>query len=276
MAKTVEFIGPRGVGKSTLYNAVIKELTQESTCAGVNAFFPYVDMRKKGVLGKIEFFIRKVLKKELKDQRALQVSGYQFIQAHQELCAYAWEMIDKYQQSDFNQTDNRFRAAYNLYNNFLKHKLVESSDLDKYCLTGEGIVHSALLIFPKNYDVSDLATFLGHLPLPRAVIYCEATPEILAERCLQRRTVVSQMHKSKSQLIEDAKDELDLYQQILSELSLKGIEILRVDTACSIDENKKLISEFIKDIEFPSQRIVQANDSILEQVQLSLLNKKTV
>ena len=258
MAQTIEFIGPRGVGKSTLYNAVLKNLSPNSTCAGGGSFLPYVDMRDKGILGKIEYFIRKKLKKELKDQRALQVSGYQFIQAHQDLCSYAWKMIDKYQHTDYNNTDNRFRAAYNLYSNFLKHRLVESSDLDKYCLTGEGIIHAALLIFNKNYDPSDLSEFLEHLPLPRAVIYCEATPDIVAERCLKRRSVVSQLHKSKAQLLEDAQIEIDLYKRILFELTNKEIEIFHVDTSRSIEENKTLILDFISEIELPSQQFIPA------------------
>lgn len=254
MAQTIEFIGPRGVGKSTLYNAVLKGLSPKSTCSGASSFFPYVDMRNKGLLGKVEFFIRKKLKRELKDQRALQVSGYQFIQAHQDLCSYAWKMIDKYQHTDYNNTDNRFRAAYNLYNNFLKHRLVESSNLDKYCLTGEGIIHASLLVFNKNYDPSDLTAFLEHLPLPRAVIYCEATPDIVAERCLKRRSVVSQMHKSKAQLLEDAQIEMDLYKQILFELKQKDVEIFQVDTSHSIEKNKTLILDFLTEIELPSQQ----------------------
>jgi deoxyadenosine/deoxycytidine kinase len=252
MAESIEFIGPRGAGKSTLYNAVLKDLPTYSSCAGDSFFFPHVDMRNKGIFGKIEYYIRKAFKKPLKDQRALQEFGYEFIQANQDLCQYAWNMIDKYQHTDCNFTDNRFRAAFNLYNNFRKQSLVEASNIGKYCLSGEGIVHASLLIFNKNYNPSDLAAFIELLPLPRAVIFCKASPEILAERCLKRRKVVTQIHKSKEQLLEDAEVETMLYRQILHELKIRGVEILRVDTSLSIQENKTFILEYLNKIEAPS------------------------
>jgi deoxyadenosine/deoxycytidine kinase len=248
MAYTIELIGPRGVGKTTLYQEVKKNLSKNDNCAGIEAFFPRINMSKNGLIGKVEYLVRKKLNKELKDQRAFQMAGYRFLKDNPDLTKLAWELINKYQQIDCHLIDNRFRTSYNLYNHYIAHQIIADSIALKYCLTGEGLIHTTLLIFGKDYHFSDLTNYLDRLPLPHYVIFCEASPEIIAKRCHSRTPVVTHIFKSYEDLLEDAIFEIQYYKQIQEYLIYRGVPVVKIDASLPIEENVSIILSSLRNL----------------------------
>ena len=114
-AKTIEIIGPPGVGKSKLYHEVCKTWSPKKN-------WIYYDMllaRKKPSISNfiqwMEFKYRWYMGKKLSASLPMEC-GLKFIRENESLAAFCWQYLTE--NPSHNSFESRFRHAYLLYDDF--------------------------------------------------------------------------------------------------------------------------------------------------------------
>jgi hypothetical protein len=246
MPKIIEFIGPRGVGKSTLYKKVLSLNRNEKKFRGKDDFIPTIEKVNSTIRGYFEYQLRKFLNKPKKDYLELKKLGYEFLKNHPEFIDFSWQMVNKYQKEDHNGIDNRIRICSNLINYYTFYQAISNSNLlTKYCLTDESLIHTSLFLFNNVNERKDIVEFISIVPAPAAVIYCKADPDTISSRSKTRELVLSQIDKNEIQLKSSAIIEIEICNILTNNLKLHGVKVLEIDTGDNIEENSKLITDFI-------------------------------
>jgi hypothetical protein len=246
MADIIEFIGPRGVGKSTLYKHIIPKLNGHSKIKSKADFTPYIFKKYNGWLGEIESSIRKKLKKGFIDYAEFLECRYAFLKNHPSLVNYIWELISKYHIRDHRGVDNRINVSTSIGKYLSYHENVSKSSIGRFCITDEDLIHLSIIIFNNSHNELELERYLSLIPLPNAVIYCYADPQIITERCISRRQVFSHLGKGDHQISEMIKAEIAIYNQILEFLKKNQVKLILINTETSIECNSEKIFQFIK------------------------------
>jgi hypothetical protein len=245
MADIIEFIGPRGAGKTTLYKHIIPKLKGHSEIKVKSDFTPYIFKKNKGWLGKIESSVRMKLKKGFINHSELFDSRYAFLKDHPAFVEYIWELISKYHIRDHRGVDNRINVSTSIGRYLTSNQNISKSRIGKYCITDEDLIHLSILIFNNSYNEVELERYLSLAPLPKAIIYCNAEPQIITDRCISRRQVFSHLGRGKQEIVEMVKVELAMYSQILEFLKRNHIKSIELNTESSIESNSEKIIDFI-------------------------------
>jgi hypothetical protein len=244
MSNIIEFVGPRGAGKSTICKNFLENESKSGVYKRKEFFTPYIFSKYNGVIGILESIVRKRLNKGFINHSKLKFGTYQFSEKYPKYSKFVWEMISKYHAFDFKGVDNRINLSSDVGRYWAGHHNIVESPIKKICIMDEDLIHLSIIVFNNYLNQVELEKYLSYVPLPKAVIYCYATPKILSERCFTRRLVFPHIGRTLSELAELAKIELDFYNIIIDVLEEKQIPILRIDTEASQDVNLK-ISTFL-------------------------------
>lgn len=206
----VEFVGPPGVGKSYLYN-------------NLN-------------LDSIEFITIDSFRK-LKDNQMIKDSKIERI--YDEICKYRFETVTN-QEISFK---DKFRGIYWNYKVILDDQFLLESSRNYKIILEEGLLHNFYDYFLKN-DIDDY--FFKN----RVIIFCEATPEIMVDRILDRyrktdRIIAHHKDQPKDKLLGIVQNEIKKYNEFKDILIEKKICILSINTSENIENNINKIVRFL-------------------------------
>jgi hypothetical protein len=188
MSEIIEFIGPRGVGKSTVYKELIKRKSGKGFFDPVQNFLPIKSNINFLSRDFINFLIKKVINKPFVDNAEIREASYKFLSQHKNFSGICWDLITKNQNYDHNGTDNRFRVASNLYLYFGIYQAIVDSVNPNLCIIDELLLHTMVqLTNNEEINKEDIFVFVQNVPLPKAVILFDAPCQLLAERSYNRK-----------------------------------------------------------------------------------------
>lgn len=232
MSDIVEFIGPRGVGKSTVYKELVKQKnTKKSFFAPAHNFLPVKSNINILSLDYIRLLGKKVQKKPFVDNDKIRSASYKFISQNRKFSTLCWDLISKNQICDYNGTDNRLRVASNLYQYFGIYQAIVDSKNPNLCIRDELLLHTMIQL-TNNEEINneDIIAFSKDIPLPKAVILFDAPAELLAERSINRKIIQSQKNKSFESLVKSGEIERKKYTLLKGQLINKKIPVFVIDT----------------------------------------------
>lgn len=216
----IEFVGTSCVGKSTLYKG-LKKKARRGWVFG-DALYNSVVHDKKPTF--------------LNDN-----SVYQY---------FAKQKIETILAKDYRDTD-KLRELHVYYKSLLKDAVINHYSGKQTVILDEAIIKTSR---PQTIEFfeQDQKLFSDFVK-NRAVIYCFAPPEIIADRIIKRGkerdyTTPGNRNKTRRELIERQRHQLNVCDELITILE-KHVPVLNVNTTDRKSENMKKTTHFIKRLE---------------------------
>jgi shikimate kinase len=231
MSEVIEFIGPPGVGKSTIYSGLVKSWKKSNAWAPIGHFLPGLNKPNPGTFGLLELQIRKLLRRPAYNRRKITGYAYKFLGENPQFVSLCWDLIDRNRKEDHLGVDNRFRSAYYLFSVFGNYQAIRNSSDPRACVTDELLVHRIIQITKTTIDTGDLSEFVDMVPIPHAIVHLDAPADVLTERLLKRKKHILR-HKSlqPDQLYELSRLDKTRLDTVANLLGKRGTALLNVDT----------------------------------------------
>ena len=244
--KIIEFIGPPGIGKSTLHLALCKQWSSKS-----NWVFPEYLLSGWSSRSSVKFWanyhLRKIFSRPVKSVPV--EYGLKYIENNKPLAEFLWNHISGKAVYDFDEIGKRFRSAYFLFNNFSNYQAIWDAHYAKPCLVDEGLLEKSFLILEDEQAIVDLIEeYLPLLPLPQGVVYLN-TPDtgVIVERLLHRpKVIASHAGKNKAQLEKDIERWQFYFNIIINQLKQLNIPVYSIDALKPVREKVHLVNELLK------------------------------
>lgn len=240
----IEIIGPPGVGKSTIYQALCKKWN-----ADANWIYPdaLLSAGKKGFGSWLRFRLRKIIKAPA--HTAPVNLGLEYIGQHKALADFLWNYISGSSVFNDDDTGMRFRAIYFLFRDFCNYQTLSKAEQNRPCIIDEGLLEKSYMLLANRRELRELVQqYLSLLPLPSAVVYVNTkSTAIIADRLLHRKKIIaSHIGLNRAALEEDVAHWQYYFSVVIEQLNKRNVPVLFIDGADRIDVNARLISEFLK------------------------------
>ncbi|RYY16487.1 MAG: hypothetical protein EOO04_26875 [Chitinophagaceae bacterium] len=265
----IEIIGPPGVGKTTLYDALTKAWSPSCTWTYQEALLTPVPAIAE-FSSWVEYRLKRILKKKLSTSVASDL-GFRFIHLHPELANFCLEHLSG-EAREANILAMRFRSLSLLYTDFCRYQAIDERVSDKPCIVNEGLLQKSFLNRSDLSVMSDLVNqYLAFVPKPEAVLYINTDKELIVDRLVKRRKLIA-THSGKSQqeLLMDIANWQTQLGIITAWMADHHVKVYTLDGALSIHENVNAVLNILEShtghLPFPVDTAAMANIEPLAQV----------
>ncbi len=260
MIKRIDFLGAPGIGKSTLYKALLREklpanaITEKE--AGRRALSNYVKRQPwdKRVSYKALNTIPKLRKfyvstMELECQR----------EAHAEFMKH-YEDFYRTAAACLGKTGRSERRRAGGYHSFIKKNMrwavihKHFNDENAMILSDESLSHRIFLLLPWSERSKDAARqYFSHLPAPQGVVHVTSDADTVRARIAERKEAAKKFipgHENldESELIKRIEGTLELARTGAAVLADRGVSVLELDGGEPVPSNTKKIHYYIEEL----------------------------
>lgn len=212
----IEFLGVSGVGKSYIY----KEISNNQS-----NFWSIEDFKKN---------INNCNEQKLLDNLSF----------YQNLAKTQWKYIDNLDILNV----EKFRIAHWNYKTLLDDALIFLYNTNSVIISDEGILHNFQHALLKISTESP--NLFEDFIKKRAVVYCFSPTDIIVDQILKRKEITGRViahhkGKSKEELEEIVKIDLEKKEEFSEFLINSGIPLLRINTQDCLEFNSNKLNEFI-------------------------------
>ncbi|MBS4033662.1 MAG: deoxynucleoside kinase [Ignavibacterium sp.] len=257
--KRIDIIGAPGVGKSTLVNLLLEKRKNTSVWLTVDEAKTLIAKEEiknnysiiKRLLGLLILNI--INKKKLRECFRDMVNETVEKKAFQEKL----ELWEPFIEFCVNCVGDHNKDAYYrllLANSFLHIikdvALIERSKIKTKVVFDYSLSQNVTGLISWNYEVGSKLSkeYFELMPRPDALIYIEATPEIIVDRIIQRSSeIIITQHRelSSKEILQRTKITISNISSGVRVLQDKGIPILTIDSTQSLDDAAYFCSEFL-------------------------------
>jgi thymidylate kinase len=250
----IEFIGPPGVGKSSIYRSLCQQwnancawIHQDELIAprpSIRNFTEWLEFNYLALLGR------------RRGKGGPMDNGLRFIQNHKELAALCWDHLSNPLFFNEEAVGKRYRAIYYLLHDFYRYQAILESACEHVCIIDEGFLQKSFLIHDDEaIMLAFIRRYLQLVPLPHAIVYID-TPdkELIAERLRSRKkSLPPQLAKNPAALLAETEKWQQFLQLVLGLMEKESVIIHRIDAARPIRENVQLLNQFLTCISTKSE-----------------------
>jgi len=239
----IELVGPAGVGKTTLYQKLIKTINNETIVPLAHAYKKNYSGKKYS--NKIMRHIKRIFRCEL-DQ------SFRVINLNKEDVSEWNNYLDdillhlSMKEYDFDKRNTLFWILRNLNNAVIAEQCFKSVETgQKYVLLDRGALALA----------GNASKGWKLCPMPALAIFLECRPETIAERILKRKQV-NEVDRGKNfqQIVQSSRRSLSMHRNGARVLKQRGGIIAFVDSEHSIEILTKDVLKILKQFQNVSQK----------------------
>ncbi|SIT75506.1 hypothetical protein [Pontibacter indicus] len=249
-SKIIEVIGPPGVGKSTIYEALCATWTP--SCAWI--YQEELLARPKPSITQLsawlEYNLRKIMAKPKVKSIPVEY-GLRFSNSYKELANFCWEYLTDSDMPLNRQAGNRFRSSYFLFNDFCRYQAILERINGVPCLLQEGFLQKSFLLHESPQTIkSTLQTYLSLIPVPSAILLIDTSEvDIIVERLILRKKVIaSHMNADAELLTSETKKWRQLLLTSVAALEQNGVQVYHLDASRPVRENVALARQYLNSI----------------------------
>jgi hypothetical protein len=246
----IEFIGPPGIGKSSIYKSVCQQWNKKNNWIHQDALLA---PKKPGLLHFPRWLIynfqvllgRKLVKSIPVDY------GLRFVHHQPALAGFCWDHLSDPVFFNAQALDKRFRSAYFLFSDFSRYQAIQESADQRPCILDEGLLQKSFLLHEQEQLMRELlCRYLSLIPLPYAIVYID-TPnkQIISDRLQSRqKKLPAHLENNHPALLAETGKWQHLLRMTLEMVQQQQVSICRVDGAQPIKENVQLIRNFLANL----------------------------
>ena len=247
MAKIVEFFGPPGVGKSTIFKEI--GLRRKKIFKWITSKYWDPATFQQNKYFSFNFY-KRLIRKDNADSIKLRDAGNRFIVQYPEFMDACWQNIIHKHKVSHNKLDIRFQKAIHLQTQIQKIQMSRENDVDKVCLLDEGVVHLIPNALYKSSNLleeyEEIRLLINIIPLPEAIVSIDTDAKEIAQRLFKRTKVIS-MYKNLDISELEMLSEIDRERRsiILNIFENHGMPILKIDSGLDIATNAEKVISFM-------------------------------
>jgi len=243
----IEFIGPPGIGKSTIYKSLCKKWNAQANWTHEDRLL----LTKKPPVSNtkvwLEYQVKKIIKKN--GSNNIQVDyGLRFAERNKALAQFLWDHLSCSNTYGTEEIGKKLRSAYFLFRDFCRYQAIWDINSDKPCLIEEGLLVKSFLILPDEHAMTNLIEeYVPLLVLPRAVFYINTMNiDLIVDRLLTRKKIIaSHKGKDRNSLLADIQKWQFLYKLIIKKLEQFKVPVYCIDGLRPVEENVILINDLL-------------------------------
>ena len=228
----IEFIGPPGSGKTTIYTELLKRKDNFISPKGIDVLARYISSNSilAATASRAPDPARSVILNHLYKHRACQSLFEQFVASQKTYLS----LIDEARSAVHVDSDYLYPA---FYRSGWRYQLgIETASTAETVVLEQAFCHRAVSIsWRASTSSPPISDFYERIPLPDQLIYVHAPVETCLERQHDRNGVVVQ----KDWISDDAVAQQtlsELCDQIATEAENHGVEVIYVDNTGSVDD----------------------------------------
>lgn len=256
----VEFLGPSGVGKSTLYKSVQNQWNLDKQWVT----FDHIYSKKK----RFPFSQVRSVIKTLRNLKGSEYeiphpgsifklwyqlndnSEYYLKKSHAILNNDLIDMIHVHTHSNFNGDDKRFETIYMMIWAMTQYLTILEKKADSRIVLmneGELFLNRLMHLITPSFDEKSLKRYVELIPLPVGVIYLNDDIDVIVERVKNRKRVSSVHTGMNNEILHQYTNKaVDMAQLMIKILMEKNIDVLKLNASDSIDLNTEKSVNFIE------------------------------
>jgi len=247
MARIMEFCGSPGVGKSTIYDALISKWSNTDNWIPADYLYPYIKSNYRWVYDFLRMFAKRDLRQA--DIRALRYAGSRFISQYPEYIEAYINGILLNEKESFNGTDQRLEKVSYIYDLIKKIQVCRESSCDKIVILQEGLVNGIWNALHKNESVAnqkeEIIFLLNVMPLPDALIYVETDLNENIKRLDSRVKLIPSFETlDRDQLLTIIQRFRIIWKTAIDLLEDRGMPVLHIDSSDPVSINASKVMSF--------------------------------
>lgn len=254
MARIVELCGIAGVGKSTIFKAMISKWNTSADWVPGHFLYPQEKLRFDTLSKFILSVERKLTTGEGNiDERAMKAYGDRFLTLHPAYIDACWNNIFSREHKRVDGLDIRFDKARYLYSTLQKFQFLKESETGKTTVIDEGLTHRIANGMYRGESPEKEREEIYHLvrlmPLPDALVYVDAETEEVVQRLVNRRKVIlSHQSMSQTHLQHNCQRSKERMAVVIKNMESRNVPILRIDAKTEIAVNAASIIDFVESV----------------------------
>ncbi len=242
----IEMIGPPGVGKTAIYDALCRTWNLKSKWIYPEALM-ISRSQTSGAVKSLDLLLRRLLRKKV--SKAIPVDyGLRFATNNQALAEFYWRHLSDVRVYTDEEYPLRFRSAYFLFSDFCKYEAAIEQETKLPCIINEGFLQKTFLLnSDEDFMKNTLASYLTLVPLPNAIFHVTAPNKyLIVQRLLNRRKIIaSHVGKNYKDLLVDTERWQHLLDLILVQMESLHVPIYTIDASKSIKENVRYLQNLL-------------------------------
>jgi hypothetical protein len=246
-SKIIEIIGPPGIGKTTIYEALCKTWRPINNWIYQDALLTpkpnFTELNKW-----VEYRFRKIFGKKISKNIPVEY-GLRFVGDHQDLANFYWDLLSNTQTYTNREIDKRFRSAHFLFKDFCRYQAIMESPSTRPCIINEGLLQKSFFINNDEQIVLDsISKYIPLVPLPHAIININVGDKnvIIGRLRSRNKVIASHVGKDNKALLVDIERWQFLLSIVLEKVQRKNVPIYHLDGEKPINENVLFINNLFK------------------------------
>ena len=245
--RRIEFFGPMGAGKSTLYSTLVKnKIFKKDNSAKNEVYNILLSHIRAHSLGKYIFF--KFIKYTPIKHRVF--SNYDFYHYLKDKKSVSDTIKFILNTLDIEKSVDKAKTLVRL-NYFLKDLtdvvVLQNHSEKKILIHDESLIQRGVS-FGIDKSLNNIDHYIDNIPLPEAVIYVSTSPDILQKRINLRDKNNIGFYGKKKPSLDQLNDSIEISEKILSILEKKEVKILKVNSGSDLVRNTQKINNWIRTI----------------------------